>query len=133
MTKQQILVEKLADIEHERWSDWQSYVHSKMYELGTNQNVSHNVHLKIMPTELWDRWERQMRTPYSQLSKAEQQSDIKQVVRYFPLIVNYVNEMVSEYMKALDGVELPEEVWKKLSDVNRDYLLENLPTSNVPM
>ncbi len=73
-----VIVELLADIEHERWANWQSYLHSKLYEIDDNR-VSLNHHLKILPTELYDRWERQIKTPYSQLSEPEKESDRHQV------------------------------------------------------
>lgn len=82
----QIIVELLADVEHERWSGWQSYLHSKLYEIDDNR-VSLNHHLKILPTELYDRWERQIKTPYSQLSEAEKQSDRDQVYKTLRALV----------------------------------------------
>lgn len=139
MTRQQKLVEKLAACEHNRWSDWQKFLHSRLYELNGEdtpkevklflQANSRNYHLKVLPTELYERWERQIATPYCDLSKAEQQSNIKEVTRYFPYFVSHIEGLVSEYMKALDGLELPEEVWKKIADVNGEYLLENIPLS----
>ncbi len=131
MTRQQKLVERLASIEHERWSGWQKWVHSRLYEIGDSE-ITKNNHLKILPTELYERWERQITTPYCNLTKAEQQSDIAQVTRYFPYIVTHVEEIIAGYMKALDGIELPEEVWKKIADVNKEYLLENIPISTKP-
>lgn len=82
----QIIVELLADVEHERWSSWQSHLHSKLYEIADNR-VSLNHHLKILPTELYDRWERQIATPYSQLSEAEKQSDRDQVYKTLRALV----------------------------------------------
>lgn len=82
----QIIVELLADVEHERWSGWQSYLHSKLYEIDDNR-VSLNHHLKILPTELYDRWERQIATPYSQLSESEKQSDRDQVYKTLRALV----------------------------------------------
>ena len=73
-----IIVELLADTEHERWASWQSHLHSKLYEVNDNR-ISLNPHLKILPTELYDRWERQIKTPYSQLTEAEKQSDRNEV------------------------------------------------------
>ncbi len=81
-----IIVELLADIEHERWASWQSHLHSKLYEVNDNR-VSLNHHLKILPTELYDRWERQIATPYSQLSEAEKQSDRDQVYKTLRALV----------------------------------------------
>lgn len=66
------LIEKLADIEHQRWSDWQKYLH-KVYE---DRKLD----------EFIPRWERQIKTPYSELSEEEKQSDRDQVERYLPII-----------------------------------------------
>jgi hypothetical protein len=66
------LREKLAAIEHERWSDWQTWLH------------------KVVADGKFDeyrpRWERQINTPYAELSQLEKYSDMEQVDRYWPLI-----------------------------------------------
>ena len=69
--------EKLAEIEHERWADWQAYVHSKMFKDGEYMCLS-------VPN--FERWERQIKTPYAELSEEEKDSDRDQVVRYWDLI-----------------------------------------------
>lgn len=40
----------------------------------------------MLPAELVARWDRQIRTPYDQLTDAEKQSDWGQVRRYLPTI-----------------------------------------------
>lgn len=61
------LRENLACIAHERWSHWMDYLFSK----GTfNPDGSWTA-----PAELVERWQRQMNTPYSELSEAEKASD----------------------------------------------------------
>lgn len=72
------LYEKLAAIEHERWSDWQRYVHS----LCTRQDDGS----LVIPAELVAQWERQIKTDYADLSEAEKDSDREQVDRYWPLV-----------------------------------------------
>ncbi len=81
-TNKEEIREKLAEIEHQRWADWQKYMHTHVYD----SSESINPHLKVIPTELYNRWERQIMTPYSELSEAEKDSDRKQVERYWPLI-----------------------------------------------
>ena len=73
------LLEQLASIEHERWSHWQRYLHSK----GQRQSDGS----LSLPSELVQRWEAQLETPYDQLSDSEKQSDREQVLKYLPLIV----------------------------------------------
>lgn len=72
------LRERLAAIEHERWADWQRYMHG----MGT-RNPDGSL---TIPAELVARWDRQIATPYADLSASEQRSDMEQVDRYWPLI-----------------------------------------------
>lgn len=74
------LLEALATIEHERWAHWQRYMHGK----GARQTDGS----MLFPAELVDRWERQMATPYWELSEKEKESDREQVRKYLPLIVD---------------------------------------------
>jgi hypothetical protein len=72
------LLDKLAAIEHERWSYWQRYVHSK----GSRQADGS----LILPAKLVERWDRQAATHYEDLSAKEKESDREQVSRYLPII-----------------------------------------------
>jgi hypothetical protein len=72
------LREQLAAIEHERWADWQQYMHSLCHRSEDGALV--------IPNTLVDRWERQINTPYDQLSETEKDSDREQVDRYWHLI-----------------------------------------------
>jgi hypothetical protein len=73
------LIERLAAIEHERWSHWQRYLHSK-------GRVEADGSLTL-PAELVSKWARQMATPYAALSDEEKQSDRDQVDRYLPVVL----------------------------------------------
>lgn len=78
------LREKLAAIEHERWADWQRYVHSVCYE---NKGIGGEPTGELtIPIEFARRWERQIETPYHELSEKEKDSDREQVDRYWQLI-----------------------------------------------
>lgn len=72
------MAEALAEIEHERWAHWQSYVHSK----GQRQDDGS----LLLPPELVSRWDRLIATPFRDLTEAERSSDHEQVSRYLPLI-----------------------------------------------
>jgi hypothetical protein len=74
------LVEKLASVEHERWSHWQRYMHSQCTPVGSDGAL-------LIPGSLVKRWEGQINTPYSKLTEAEKESDREQVRRYLPLII----------------------------------------------
>ena len=72
------LVEKLADIEHQRWSDWQKYLHSRC-----TKDEEGNL---IIPAKYVASLEWQIATPYAKLSEQEKDSDREQVTRYWDLI-----------------------------------------------
>ena len=72
------LLDELAHIEHERWAYWQSYMHGK----GTLQPDGS----LLIPRELVDRWERQIATPFTELTEQEKESDRDQVKKYLPII-----------------------------------------------
>lgn len=76
------LREQLAAIEHQRWADWQSYMHSQCYGLPYSADSG----ALVIPRELVERWERQSATPYAELSEAEKDSDRRQVDRYWPIV-----------------------------------------------
>lgn len=93
------LREKLAAIEHERWSDWQRYMHSLCVRLP----VTHDL---VILGHHYGQWERQINTPYANLSAEEKASDMEQVDRYWPLIETYLNETYGEgYQDALQAVQ----------------------------
>lgn len=77
------LIDELAAIEHERWSHWQRYMHSK----GVRQADGS----LVLPAELVERWERQAATDYDDLPDKEQESDREQVNRYLPIIAAALN------------------------------------------
>lgn len=72
------LIESLAAIEHERWSDWQRYLHSKC-------SVNSDGTLTI-PEWAVTHWTRQINTPYADLTEQEKESDREQVRRYLHLV-----------------------------------------------
>jgi hypothetical protein len=66
-------IEALADLEHDRWSRWQAYLHSKC---SRNQDGSLTI-----PAESVVHWERQMTTKYDGLTEREKDSDRKEAIR----------------------------------------------------
>lgn len=78
------LREKLAAIEHQRWSDWQKWCHKVLGE---------NMPSDVFQDHVWPiliRWEKQADTAYNDLTDKEKASDMEQVDRYWPLIQEYV-------------------------------------------
>jgi len=83
MTTHADLIEKLAAIEHQRWSDW----HIHMVSNNNPENMA--------------RWNRQAITAYKHLSEREKESDRKEVMRYWPLIAEaIVSERKQETARA---------------------------------
>lgn len=73
-----VLRERLAAIEHERWSDWQSYLHSKCTTLEDGSLV--------IPAGYVAALEAQIDTDYADLSEAQKDNDRQEVDRYWHLI-----------------------------------------------
>ena len=72
--------DRLAAIEHERWSHWQRYLHDQCERRDDGS--------LIIPADLVDRWEQQMNTPYASLSPDEKRSDLEQVENYLPAVLD---------------------------------------------
>lgn len=73
-------LEVIAAVEHERWSHWQRYLHSQCDAMPDGSLV--------IPAALATRWDRQMHTPYEDLSDAERASDREQAQHYLAALRN---------------------------------------------
>ena len=93
-TQSSELKEKLAAIEHERWADWQRWMHDQCLKI--NGQVGEEGYGLVIPNDLVARWERQIKTPYSELSEKEKASDTEQVDRYWPLVESYATKKALE-------------------------------------
>ncbi|WP_231877974.1 hypothetical protein [Gluconobacter albidus] len=72
------LIDELASIEHERWAHWQRYMHDKAARQSDGS--------LLIPSNLVAKWERQIDTPFNELSDKEKESDREQVEKYLPII-----------------------------------------------
>ncbi|MFJ4194686.1 hypothetical protein [Pseudomonas sp. NPDC089534] len=79
------IFEQLAVIEHDRWSHWQRYMHSK----GVRQTDGS----LLIPPDLVEWWERQMTTDYADLTEKEKDGDREQVQKYLPLILKTLTDI----------------------------------------
>ena len=70
-------IEELADLVHEIWADWMKYMFSKGI---------HHMGRWTMPSDLRQRWMRQMVTPYEELSEKEKESDREIALRILKLV-----------------------------------------------
>lgn len=76
-------IDRLAEVEHERWSHWQRYMHSK----GERQPDGS----LVLPADLVSRWDVQIDTPYRDLNDEEKESDREQVRRYLPTVAAVID------------------------------------------
>lgn len=79
------IFEQLALIEHDRWSHWQRYMHSRSIRQADGS--------LLIPSELVERWERQMTTDYAHLTEKEKDGDREQVQKYLPLIIKALTDI----------------------------------------
>lgn len=93
---EEVFIEAGAEIEHTRWAKWQEYFFGKCIE---QRNDGKYVDLTL-PVPLYERWKRQIATPYSELSEPEKESDRREVRSYLPLIHSL---LASERARALEG------------------------------
>ena len=68
MSAESELREALAALEHDRWSRWQKHLHDIVRANGR----------MMIPDSCWEHWERQIATPYDELSEREKDSDRKE-------------------------------------------------------
>ena len=71
------LREALAALEHEQWAHWTRYMLGALKEvigLGFYEARDNNIDLSVVREHL-ARWERQIATPYAELTEAEKNSD----------------------------------------------------------
>lgn len=109
------LLEQLAAIEHERWADWQRYMHSKC---ATPKQMAAAKGDLIIPAHMVQQWERQIATPYADLSEREKNSDREQVERYAHLILPATLLPLIERVRDLwfnEDYSIPEEFDKAIA------------------
>jgi hypothetical protein len=107
MTEQE-LIEQLADAEHASWSRWMSYLFEKCNKYEDEEGRK----CLLIPTELEKHWQRQIDTPYAELSEREKQSDREEVAHILPIIASYTGNTVKE------GSDLREQVFLALGEAS---------------
>lgn len=119
MINSAILLEKLANLEHERWSHWMRW----MFANWTEENIL--------------RWKLQMETPYSNLPERSKESDRKEARKTLALLM--LEELVAKHgeeyrrliVDALKYYEDHRRVWGVSFDQEKyiDELVERTSTS----
>ena len=72
------IVEQCSAIAHEVWSGWMEYMFDKCTEVGDGNYE--------IPAQLVERWQRQMKTPYQDLSDKEKESDREEANKYIEVL-----------------------------------------------
>ncbi len=71
-------IESLADVEHEGWSRWMKHLFTV-----SKKNKDGSV---TIPKDKVERWERQIKTDYEDLSNKEKESDRKEVRKFVKIL-----------------------------------------------
>ena len=87
------MIEQLATIEHERWADWQKHLHSKGERYTPEGENLASPHL-LLDGMYVDALEYLTQLPYAQLTEEQKQSDREQVMRYWPFVVEFVDQWI---------------------------------------
>lgn len=82
------IIEILSKVVHERWAHWQKYLHSVCKR---NEDGSLTI-----PKEKVERWERQIKTEYKDLSEKEKDSDREQAYEYLKALELFFKEKENE-------------------------------------
>ena len=72
-------LEEMAAAQHEIWAHWMKYMLAQGELFYNRRNGTVDL---ILPVQQYERWNRQMNTPYTELSEQEKESD-RQVVQQF--------------------------------------------------
>jgi len=96
MTKEikEELREKLAEIEHQRWADWQKWCHKVLRENCPSLELE-----KVLK-----RWDKQIATDYKDLTEKEKDSDRKQVDGYWSLIQKALSNNTKRVKKEIESI-----------------------------
>lgn len=83
-------MEALAAKQHEIWAHWMKYLFSKCKDerrlKSERMQTYYSTGNLIIPKDLVERWQRQVETPYAELSEKEKESDREQVRKFIGLV-----------------------------------------------
>lgn len=112
------LYEELAAIQHDIWAHWQKYVHDhKIAWYGTK---------RVLFSEDIERWDKQISTPYADLTEKEKDGDREQVDKFWHLISGLDTQLsqANERIKALENPWVS--VDERLPEDDDNYLVRTI-------
>lgn len=118
MSVEETLIEVVADEQHKIWAHWMKYLFSVCSETDDGS--------MLIPKEKVDRWQRQMWTPYADLTDAEQESDRHQALKVLPALNNIM-------LALTDATERAEQAEAALAELRTEFALAQvaLASANV--
>ena len=81
------IVERLADIEHRRWSGWQRHLHDLCFLVSDGL---------LIPTERVAHWERLIATDYADLQEHSKESDRKEARKTMAVVGDTITRLTRE-------------------------------------
>ena len=96
--------EKLAELCHEQWSGWMRYLFSKCGRYSDGRDITPDEDA-VIPQWAVERWQRQMQTPYADLSEEEKDSDRKEADKFLALFNSRAVPIPPQMEQALDALE----------------------------
>lgn len=111
-----------ANLEHNRWSSWQAYLYGKCVR---NEDGSLTI-----PVDSVRHWQRQIDTPYAELSEPEKESDRREVRTYLPLLRSSLED-VALVAREEAQKEWFDAGWEEGREAMRKELLEKLPINEL--
>lgn len=119
MTKDE-LIETLASVQHQIWTDWQKYLHSQCWGQTPGDLLT------IRPEDR-SRWERRIVQPYAMLSEDEKEYYDAQVMRYWPVIREFVGQWIAS--ASLTGDATPDVTYIRTDALARKWRKETESSS----
>ena len=111
---QEVLREELANISHEIWASWMTY----LFSLCEDDDLG-----IVIPHEFARRWKRQIKTPYSHLTELEKDSDREQADKILATwkkvrnVPNYLDTERAEKLRDVVEAEILKVIAKQSEEI----------------